>query len=129
MLISKIRPRHCLAVATVFFALLLIIGSVPGYAKAASAMVDHRLLHFVAYGFLSALVYGCLSGAWTRRAKYTLLAIAALGALDESIQSFLPYRNGDFSDWVSDMLAALSCVAMLAFFHARAEGKRSHAAP
>ena len=129
MLISRIRPRHCIAVASVFFALLLSIGSVPGYAKAASAMIDHRILHFVAYGFLSALIYGCMSGVPARRAKYTLLVIAVLGALDETIQSFLPYRNGAFSDWVSDMLAALSCVAVLAFFHAREKGKREHAAP
>jgi len=125
MLISKIRPRHCMAVASVFFALLLIIGSVPGYARAFSAVIDYRILHFVAYGFLSALIYGCLSGAPARRARYTLLAIAVLGGLDESMQSFLPYRNGDFGDWIWDMVAALSCVAVLAFFHARSEGKES----
>ncbi|WP_211464137.1 VanZ family protein [Collimonas silvisoli] len=113
-----------MAVASIFFVLLLSVGSVPGYARAASAVVDHRILHFVAYGFLSALIYSCLGGAPARRARCTLLAIAVLGGLDESLQSFLPYRNGDFSDWGCDMLAVLSCVAVLAFFQARSAGRK-----
>lgn len=112
-----ITPERCLAVAFVFFALMVAIGAIPGNAKEASAMINDKILHFVAYASLSGLIYGGLAGRLVSRAVRTLLAIALLGGLDETIQIFMPYRSADWADWEFDMLAALSCVVILTLLH------------
>lgn len=112
-----ITPKRCLVVAFSFFALMVAIGAIPGYAKAASAMVDDKVLHFIAYACLSGLIYGGLAGRLVSRAVRTLLTIALLGGLDETIQIFMPYRSADLTDWKFDMLAALSCVVVLTLLH------------
>jgi VanZ family protein len=43
----------------------------------------------------------------------TVTMIGFLGALDEAIQSFMPYRHADMSDWAFDMLAATVSVTAL----------------
>lgn len=112
-----ITPTRCLAVAFAFFALMVAIGAIPGNAKAASATIDDKVLHFVAYACLSGLIYGGLAGRLVSRAVRTLLAIALLGGLDETIQIFMPYRSADLADWEFDMLASLSCVVALTLLH------------
>jgi VanZ family protein len=114
---KRITPRRCLAVAFVFFALMVAIGAIPGEATALSATVPDKLLHFTAYASLTCLIYAGLTGRPLSRAMRTLLAIALLGGLDEAIQSFMPYRSADWADWEFDMLAALSCVVVLALLH------------
>lgn len=112
-----ITPERCLAVAFAFFALMVAIGAIPGNATAASAMVNDKILHFVAFTCLSGLIFCGLAGRPFGRAVRTLLAIALLGGLDETIQIFMPYRSADWADWEFDMLAALSCVVVLTVLH------------
>ncbi|MES2537300.1 MAG: VanZ family protein [Pseudomonadota bacterium] len=99
--------------ACLFFALMLAIGAIPGEAAMLSAKIDDKLLHFCAYGLLSALVFNGLTVSAPARALRTLLLIAALGALDEIIQSFIPYRRAGILDWLVDILAACCSVAFL----------------
>ncbi|MDP3842575.1 MAG: VanZ family protein [Oxalobacteraceae bacterium] len=106
-----------MAIAFAFFALMVAIGAIPGEATALSAMVPDKLLHFTAYASLSGLIYSGLTGRPLSRAVRTLLAIALLGGLDETIQSFMPYRSADWADWEFDMLAALTCVVVLTPLH------------
>lgn len=42
-----------------------------------------------------------------------MLAIAAMGAIDESVQSFFPYRGASVRDWMVDCSAALFVCALL----------------
>lgn len=120
-----ITPQRCLLVALAFFVLMLAIGAVPGNAKAASAVINDKILHFVAYASLSGLIYGGLTGRPLSRALRTLLVIGLLGGLDETIQSFMPYRSADWADWEFDTLAALSCVVVLALLHTLSTAKAS----
>lgn len=108
-----LTPRRCLIAATILYSLMIGLGSVPGNAQALSATVSDKLLHFFAYAALSALVYGGMPGGAITRGWCTTLAIGALGALDEAIQSLMPYREASWLDWQVDMLAALSCVSLL----------------
>lgn len=121
MPISETRPligaTRCLGIAFAFFTLMVLICAIPGNAKAASAIINDKILHFVAYGFLSCLIYGGLAGRLLNRAVRTVLAIALLGGLDETIQIFMPYRSADLADWEFDMLASLSCVAVPTLLH------------
>jgi VanZ family protein len=48
------------------------------------------------------------------RAAKAVLAIALMGAGDELVQSFLPYRHGDVRDWIVDVTAALLTSTVLA---------------
>ena len=42
-----------------------------------------------------------------------MLTIMAMGALDELVQSFLPYRHGAVSDWAVDSAAAAVTASVL----------------
>ena len=37
----------------------------------------------------------------------------AMGAIDETVQSFLPYRHGTVTDWMIDSSAALVTAGLL----------------
>lgn len=109
-------PRSCRYGALAFFAVLILVGAIPGKAEALSAVFYDKVLHFVAYASLSALVYGAIPGTPTVRAIRTLLIIGTLGAADEAIQSLLPYRSANAVDWVVDMIAAVASVSILSRF-------------
>lgn len=108
--------RRCLLLAFCFFAAMVIAGSLPGKADAISSLVYDKLLHFTAYGSLAALIYFGLGGRRSSRALHSILAIAALGAADETIQLLLAYRHGTFEDWQFNMLGAAVCIALLSFW-------------
>lgn len=112
-----VTPPRCLLAALILFALMVAVGAVPGKAQALSAAVYDKLLHFAAYALLSGLVYGALSGRPAVRALRTLVVVGALGALDEAIQGLMPYRDANWMDWNFDMMAALTCVALLIMLH------------
>jgi VanZ family protein len=106
-------PKHSLLAALAFFICMVGIGAIPGKASALSAVVYDKALHFVAYSFLTALIYAGVQGRPFVRGLRTLLTIAALGTLDEFIQGAMPYRSASLLDWKTDMLAAGFCVALL----------------
>lgn len=114
---TVVTPARCLMAAMLLYILMVLVGAVPGKAEALSAAVYDKLLHFSAYAVLSGLVYCGLSGRPVPRALRTLIVAGALGALDEAIQSFMPYRHANWADWRVDMLAALSCVVILILLH------------
>lgn len=109
----QLTPKHSLIMAVLFFVVMVLVGTIPGYAKALSDATDDKLLHFCAYGVMSWLIFNGVRGVMLSRALRTLLLLAALGALDETIQSFIPYRTASVLDWYADMLAGLICVTVL----------------
>lgn len=94
---------------------MVVVGSMPGKAGAVSSVVYDKLLHFTVYGGLAALIYFGLGGKRASRALYSILAIAALGAADETIQLLLSYRHATFEDWQFNMLGAAVCIGLLSF--------------
>jgi VanZ family protein len=120
---SWLHPATLRWCAALLFLLMVLVGAIPGKAEALSAVVYDKLLHFVAYSLLSALICASLPGNRTGRSWRTLLAIAALGALDEGVQGLLPYREASLLDWQVDVLAALFTVTVMSVlqkqFHSR----------
>ncbi|HJV72917.1 MAG TPA: VanZ family protein [Noviherbaspirillum sp.] len=116
-LLSVITPRRCLSAAIIFFVLMVILGAIPGEAHALSEVVYDKLLHFLAYSVLSGLIYASIIASPVSRALLTVLAVGSLGALDEAIQTLMPYRDANWMDWKADMMASLSCVTLLIFLH------------
>ena len=101
--------------ASAFFILLVALGSVPGAADTMSARYGDKLLHTLAYSVMSVLYFHAYRGSKLARSSGTLATIALLGALDETIQSFLPHRNASLADWCFDMASALLIVLLLAW--------------
>jgi VanZ family protein len=104
--------------ASGFFILLVALGSIPGAANALSQQYGDKLLHTLAYGFMAALYFQGYRGKRMARSIATVMTIALLGAVDESIQSFLPYRNASMADWCFDIGSALLVVSLLSWFEA-----------
>lgn len=102
--------RICLPVAGVFFAVLITVGNLPGLAADMSDAFGDKRLHLLAYAFLTGLIYLSVN---RRPALVAMLAVTALGALDESIQSFFPYRQAELLDLLADILAAGATVISL----------------
>lgn len=108
----KLR-KAALVAAALFFLLMIGIGSIPNEANKLSAVVPDKLLHMTAYGFLSALLYIGQRPGKRGRGLVVILAIGILGAVDETIQSFFPYRTAGLPDWLFDILAATIVVTAL----------------
>jgi len=107
--------RRSLLAALGFFLLMSAVGAIPGEANALAEIIPDKLSHFVAYAFISVLVFGGISGNPIRRAWCTMLIVALLGLLDEAIQGLMPYRNADLRDWKVDLLAAACASGTMAW--------------
>lgn len=100
--------------------LVLLVGSIPQGPPGAQRLND-KVLHFIGFGLIAWL--------WCRACRYLApaapiwtaalrggLASAALGALLELWQAFLPYRSAELLDWVADALGALLAALLTAAF-------------
>jgi hypothetical protein len=99
------RLRYWSAMA--LFALIVIIGSIPGARADAAEVASGVVLHSCAYAVLTFLIFTGSSGTAAQRASKAVLTIAAMGAFDEVVQSFLPYRHGAIGDWLVDCTSAI----------------------
>ncbi|NYE62414.1 hypothetical protein FHW58_003629 [Duganella sp. 1224] len=102
---SYARLRYWTAIA--LYLLILIIGSIPGARQDIGEVASGVILHSLAYAGLTFLIFTGGSGTPSQRAGKAVLTIAAMGALDEFVQSFFPYRHGAVSDWMVDCTAAM----------------------
>ena len=126
MLPLRWRPAWLAALAA-FFVTMLALGSIPGQATALSDVYGDKLLHTLAYGFMTLLCHQALQAPSVPRMLLTVAVIGLLGLLDESLQSLLPYRNASALDWCFDIGAA-AIVAMLLALHAHFfQAARPHA--
>jgi hypothetical protein len=99
--------------AIVFFLAIVIAGSIPGARAGIGEYAPGVVLHSSAYSVLALLWFTARRGSAASRTLATLLAIAVMGAIDESVQSFFPYRGADVRDWMVDCSSALMVCAIL----------------
>ncbi len=104
-----VGPQQCISA--------VCIGAEDDIGHVASGLV----LHSLAYAGLTLLLFSGTQGTPTRRALQSLATIALMGALDEVVQSFLPYRNGAVSDWLVDCSASAAAALLLWAFWPRME--------
>ncbi|MFA9216251.1 MAG: VanZ family protein [Sphingomonadaceae bacterium] len=114
---SHARLRYWSAI--VLYLMILVIGSIPGARKDIGDVASGMVLHSCAYAGLTFLLFTGSRGGVAARAIKAVLSIALMGALDELIQSFFPYRHGTVTDWLVDCSAALVMAAMLALLWSR----------
>jgi VanZ family protein len=102
------------AVAVLLFLMIVIAGSVPGARADIGHYASGVVLHSLAYAGLAFLWFTGSTGNGRVRAVKAVLAIAVMGALDEFVQSFFPYRGSDVHDWMVDCAAAIVMSTLLA---------------
>lgn len=93
--------------ALTLFALILILGSIPGARQDIGHFASGLILHACAYAGITFLLFTGGSGTLAARAVKSVLTVAAMGACDELVQSFLPYRRGTVGDWAVDVTSAV----------------------
>ena len=99
-LTNEMRAAAALMVAVALFG-LFYLGSRPGAGSLFPPPWD-KLAHFVVYGGLGGLLV-VTSG--NRYPWVMALACAAIGALDEWHQLYLPGRHADVFDFITDVAA------------------------
>jgi hypothetical protein len=102
-----------LALAAALYLGMVIGGSIPGVRADMAQVASGFILHSCAYGVLSFLLFTGSAGERLRRGVVAVMAVVVLGALDEFIQSFFPYRRAAVSDWLVDCSAALVVALLL----------------
>ena len=99
-----------LAAAGTMYLTILVAGSIPGARAEIGHYASGVVLHSLAYAILAALCFSAVGGTPGQRAAKAVLVVAAMGAGDEFVQSFFPYRGASVHDWAVDcMAAALAC--------------------
>ncbi|TFW34680.1 VanZ family protein [Massilia horti] len=105
-----------LALAILLFLTIVITGNIPGARSEIGHYAPGTVLHFLSYSGLALLWYTGSTGSAMARSLKAVLAIAAMGACDEFIQSFFPYRGADIRDWMVDCIAAVTTCGLLSAF-------------
>lgn len=105
------RRRLCSAI--LMFAAIVVMGSIPGARAEIAQFGSGVVLHSIAYASLTFLLYTGTAGTRGQRALRAVLTVAVMGALDETVQAFLPYRSGSPADWLIDCAASLVAAALL----------------
>lgn len=95
------------------YAAIVAMGAVPGARAEIGNYASGIVLHSLAYGAITLLLFTGSAGSAPARALKSVLTVAAMGAVDELVQSFLPYRRGAVSDWLVDCNAAVIVSALL----------------
>lgn len=100
--------------ALILYVGIIVAGSIPGARAEVGEFASGVVLHSLAYAFLTLLWFFGSTGSGPVRAAKAVLAIALMGAGDELVQSFLPYRSGAVRDWMIDVSAAAVTGTLLA---------------
>lgn len=112
LLDPKVRKLR-LGIALALYLAILVIGSIPGERHAIGEYATGVVLHSIAYGGLATLWFTGSTGDGAQRALKAVFTIALMGACDETVQSFFPYRGAAVSDWLVDCIAAIVAATIL----------------
>lgn len=109
---ERLRKRRT-ATAVALFGIIVMVGSIPGARAEIGIVASGVVLHSIAYSVLSFLLFTGYTGTRTERAIKAVLTVAAMGAVDELVQSMLPYRHGAVQDWTIDCISSLATTLLL----------------
>ena len=120
------RRMFCLTAAVLMYLTIITTGNIPGARADIGAYAPGAVLHSIAYAVLASLWFIGSRGNALARAGKAVLAVAVMGAGDEFIQSFFPYRGASIRDWAVDVSAAIVVASVLALLAARAPVDAKH---
>ncbi|TFW16975.1 VanZ family protein [Massilia arenosa] len=113
LLLDPVHRQLRLRGAFLLFAIIVIGGSIPGARAEMGQVASGYVLHSTAYAVIAFLLVTGMQGLLGGRAVRAVLTVAAMGAVDEFVQSFFPYRHADVRDWMVDVTAALVASLLL----------------
>jgi VanZ family protein len=116
----------CLACAALMYLAIIVTGNIPGARADIGQYAPGVVLHSLAYAVLACLCFLGSSGRPPVRAVKAVLAIALMGAGDEFIQSFFPYRGADVRDWAVDCTSAIVVSLLLCLALRKAPMETEH---
>ncbi|HEY8102055.1 MAG TPA: VanZ family protein [Burkholderiaceae bacterium] len=102
-----------LRAAFIFYFLIIVLGSIPHARAAIGQLASGVVLHSLAYSLITILLFSGIRGNLFKKSAQTLLTIALMGAVDECVQSFFPYRTASIGDWLIDCSASLITTFLL----------------
>jgi len=109
------KARYRTAFGLYLFA--LIVGSIPGARADMGKYASGLVLHTSGYAILTVLLFSGRPGTPFGRAVSAVLTVMLMGAVDEKIQTYFPYRHGSVLDWLVDCGAAvLTALVLWAFW-------------
>lgn len=108
--------RLRLIAAFMLYAAIVLFGLIPGVRAEIGHFASGLVLHSLAYSTIAYLLFAGLGGSRGRNALTALMIVSVMGALDELIQSFVPYRMGRIQDWAVDVCAASLVLLLLVKF-------------
>jgi VanZ family protein len=114
---QKLRYRAAIGL----YVLVLVAGAIPGARADMGKIASGLVLHSIGYAALTFLLYSGRPGTPLARARHSVLCVMLMGAIDEKVQTFFPYRHGSVSDWLVDCAAAIVTALLLYTFWPRAE--------
>ena len=99
-----------------YVALIFALSAQPGLYVPGTFEYRDKVAHILEYGGLGWLIYRAAIHSWpaagaARRVLLTILAVSALGAVDEKFQASVPGRDSSVYDWMADTLGALLALA------------------
>lgn len=101
------------ASAALMYLTILVSGSIPGARADIGQYASGPELHSTAYAILACLCWLGSGASAAPRLFKAVLAVALMGAADEFVQSFFPYRHADVRDWAVDVASALVTATLL----------------
>ena len=111
---NKIAKNPWFWLAVIFYFAMFLFGSIKYFEFTLTYVLNDKLLHMLAYGCLTVLIYlgfrRSSEFVFLPTALMTLGWITMLGATDEILQGFVD-RDPSFDDWMFDIFGAI-----LAFF-------------
>ncbi len=122
---AKIKFR----LAMVLFFCVVFFGSLPGMRKDVSHLASGLVLHSLTYMGLALLLFRSkVSQDFRLDDVKAVLLVSLMGAIDETVQIFVPYRTATVTDWLLDTVAGLLMILLLKHqYYARKKGANSEA--
>ncbi|MBC7574119.1 MAG: VanZ family protein [Herminiimonas sp.] len=107
------RRRMRFRTAFVLYFLILILGSLPHAREEIGTFASGPVLHSIAYAIITFLLATGADRRPLAQSMQAFLIVVVMGALDECVQSFFPYRTAAVSDWLVDCSASLIMASIL----------------
>jgi VanZ family protein len=99
--------------AFVLYGLIVGLGSIPGARAEVGQFASGLILHSLVYSAITFLLFTGSDAHPFGKALKVWVIVAIMGALDEYVQSFFPYRNASVHDWMVDVTAGFVTVILL----------------
>ena len=105
------KPRF--HAAFILYFLILVLGSVPHARAEIDYVASGVILHSLAYSVITYLLVTGSNGSGLATSIRAFLIVVVMGAFDEYVQTFFPYRNAAISDLLVDSGASFVTAVLL----------------